>query len=356
MGTLHEIIIGDARNLTPVNKDSIELVVTSPPYPMIEMWDDVFSALNSDIETALKEKEGDIAFGLMHEELNRVWEEIYRVLKPGGIACINVGDATRKLKDNFQLYANHSRILHHCLNNGFNLLPSIIWRKTTNAPNKYMGSGMLPPGAYVTLEHEHILVLRKGGKREFKDTVEKQKRYESAFFWEERNNWFADFWNDLKGASQALLNGETRNRSGAYPFELAYRLINMFSIKGDTVLDPFLGTGTTTLAAMSSERSSLGFEIDSQFKPLIRNLINDDFIKFSNEYIKNRLTRHGKFVKTKELEGKPLKYFNKPHKIPVMTGQEQYLKLNLLKSIEGDVESSYHVIYTEAPDVWPNLS
>src|SRR5690606_1592163 len=136
---------------------------------------------------------------------------------------------------------------------GFANMPNILWRKQTNAPNKFMGSGMLPAGAYVTLEHEWILVFRKAGKRTFRSEAEKKLRRESAFFWEERNTWFSDLW-DLKGVKQKITNSGSRDRSAAYPFELPYRLINMYSVKGDIVLDPFLGTGTTALAAMATER------------------------------------------------------------------------------------------------------
>ena len=100
-----------------------------------------------------------------------------------------------------------------------------------------MGSGMMPPGAYVTLEHEYVLVLRKGNKREFGTAEEKKNRRESCFFWEERNLWFSDVWMDLKGTTQNLIEDSARNRSAAYPFELPYRIITMFSVKGDTILD-----------------------------------------------------------------------------------------------------------------------
>ena len=103
---------------------------------------------------------------------------------------------------------------------------------------------MYPGGAYVTLEHEYILILRKNGKRKFTTQPEKQNRRESAYFWEERNIWFSDIW-DLKGIRQDIQQKDIRTRSAAFPFELAYRLINMYSVFGDTILDPFLGTGTT---------------------------------------------------------------------------------------------------------------
>ncbi len=113
----------------------------------------------------MKEHDGNMAFELMHKELDKVWKEVYRFSRSGGIACINIGDATRKVNSSFKLYPNHARILQHCTNLGFHILPAILWRKQANAPNKFMGSGMLPVGAHVTLEHEHILILRKDDKK-----------------------------------------------------------------------------------------------------------------------------------------------------------------------------------------------
>ena len=305
-----------------IEPESVDLVVTSPPYPIIELWDDLFSKINPEIKRVLSAQNGQLAFELMHQELDKVWKEVYRVLIKGGIACINVGDAVRTIGKNFHLYPNHSRVLNHCLDLGFSTLPEIIWRKPTNAPNKFMGSGMLPPGAYVTLEHEFILILRKGGKREFKKASEKLNRQESSYFWEERNNWFSDLWN-IKGTSQAL-NNETRERSAAFAFELAYRLINMFSVKGDLILDPFLGTGTTTLAAMSSGRNSIGYEIESSFKQVILQRL-EDAVLFSNEYIALRLIKHRNFVQERLAQEKPLKYINKAYGFPVITKQEEKL-------------------------------
>ena len=134
-----------------ISSKSVDLVVTSPPYPLIELWDDIFSTINPEIKEALENQNGPLTFELMHQELDKVWREVYRVLKMGGIACINVGDAVRTIGKDFRLHSNHSRILDCCFKLGFNSLPEIIWRKPTNAPNKFMGSGMLPPSAYVTL-------------------------------------------------------------------------------------------------------------------------------------------------------------------------------------------------------------
>jgi len=194
MKTQHEIIFKDARRMEALADNSIDLVVTSPPYPMIEMWDLLFEEMNPDVGRFLSKRNGPAAFEAMHKILDPVWEECFRVLTPGGFACINIGDATRTINSRFALYTNHARILSAAQDIGFTSLPCIIWRKQTNAPNKFMGSGMLPAGAYVTLEHEYILILRKKDKREFKTPEEKQLRRESAVFWEERNAWFSDVW------------------------------------------------------------------------------------------------------------------------------------------------------------------
>jgi DNA modification methylase len=183
MKTSHQIIFDNSNNMNTVPSGSISLVVTSPPYPMIKMWDEMFISQNPAIGNALKSQKGPDAFELMHRILDDVWSEVYRVLKSGGIACINIGDATRTINDNFSLYQNHTRMMSYLLKLGFSSLPAILWRKQTNAPNKFMGSGMLPPGAYVTLEHEYIIIVRKGKKREFKTLEDKQIRRQSAYFW-----------------------------------------------------------------------------------------------------------------------------------------------------------------------------
>ena len=348
METKHKILFQDARELKQIDDHSVDLMITSPPYPMIEMWDEMFSEQNPKIKEALNNKDGKTAFELMNQELDKVWDEVYRVLKPNGIACINIGDATRTVNGNFKLYPSSSRIINHCSKIGFSSLPKILWRKTTNAPNKFMGSGMMPPGAYVTLEHEYILILRKGGKREFKKSDEKTNRQESSFFWEERNIWFSDIWEKLNGVLQKLKDEKIRDRSAAYPFELAYRLINMFSVKGDVVLDPFFGTGTTMLAAMASARNSLGVEIDSNFKNTIFDRVNA-IQDYSNKLIRERIKKHMEFVEKRETEKGPLKYTNEPYGFKVMTRQELRLLFNELLNVENIGENEFKVKYAETP-------
>jgi len=326
-----------------IENESVDLMITSPPYPMIEMWDGMFSAQNQKISEALKNQNGHEAFELMHQELDKTWAEVYRILKSGGIACINIGDATRKINDSFKLYANHAKILSSCMQLGFDVLPEILWRKESNKPNKFMGSGMLPVCAYVTLEHEFILILRKNHKREFKTEEEKRNRHKSAFYWEERNVWFSDIWN-IKGSKQNLYGNGNRERSAAYPFELAHRLINMFSVKGDTVLDPFLGTGTTTLAAIASQRNSVGIEIDKTFGEIINERLKK-IVKMSNEYNENRIKRHLNFVETREVEKGKLKYSNNNYNFPIMTRQEIKMKIPSLKFIKALKKGNFEIEY-----------
>lgn len=348
MKSNHQILFNNSNNMREIPSESIATVVTSPPYPMIEMWDEMFSAQNPAVKKALGKKRGPTAFELMHKILDSVWDEVHRVLITGGIACINVGDATRTINNDFSLYQNHTRIMSYLLSLGFNALPAILWRKQTNAPNKFMGSGMLPPGAYVTLEHEYILIVRKGGKRDFNTVDEKQIRRESAFFWEERNVWYSDIWTDLKGASQRLFDDKIRNRSAAYRFEVPYRLINMFSVKGDTILDPFAGIGTTMYASMAAGRNSVGFEIDKNFKDSIFSRM-DTIVNYANECIHTRLRNHLHFVEERSNNKGGFKYLNKHYGFPVITRQEKELLINPLVNVKEVGDNHFQVIYSNEP-------
>lgn len=333
MITEHRTIFSKAQNMSSVKDGSVNLIVTSPPYPMIEMWDEIMSAQNPQIADAFVKKDTALVFELMHKELDAVWRECYRVLKEGGFLCVNIGDATRTIDGDFQLYNNHSRIVSACLSIGFSNLPNIIWRKQTNAPNKFMGSGMLPCGAYVTLEHEYILVFRKGSKRPYKTEAEKSARRNSSFFWEERNTWFSDVW-ELKGIKQKIDKSTSRERSAAYPLEVPFRLINMYSQQGDVVLDPFMGMGTTCQAAILTGRNSIGFEIDSNLRSIIRNSINNLSIDNLNNSIRARYNRHIEFVKDRTANGGAVKYANQYLNCPVMTGQETDLQFHFISCIE----------------------
>jgi len=351
MKCIHKIIQGDSRKKFPLKKDSVDLVVTSPPYPMIEMWDGTFSKQNETIGETLRKCNGNKAFELMHKELDKVWKNIAGAVKEGGIVCINIGDAVRSIKGEFKLYSNHSRIISAFLNLGFTALPDILWRKQTNSPNKFMGSGMLPPGAYVTLEHEYILIFRKGNKKNFDGEESRHNRNSSAYFWEERNTWFSDVW-DFKGASQNILNG-VRERSGSFPFELPYRLINMFSVKGNTVLDPFLGLGTSVFAAAASGRNGIGIEweeglIEGILKAFDNKLKND-----LNNFLNGRIKNHLLFIEEiKKKRGENyFKYFNKNYNFPVITRQEMNIFINYIKKISKEENCIITEYYIDAAAV-----
>lgn len=349
MQTSHVIRYSSSTDMSAIRCESVNLVVTSPPYPMIEMWDDIFSSADPRIRTALDSGYGEQAHELMNFILYDTWTEVNRVLVPGGIACINVGDATRKLGGHFQLYSNHTRVTRKFIDMGFHALPHIIWRKQTNKPNKFMGSGMMPPNAYVTLEHEFILVFRKGGIRKFKDD-ERKKRRESAYFREERNIWFSDVWSDLKGVPQRMGRTESRGRSGAFPFELPYRLISMYSIQGDKVLDPFLGTGTTSLTAMHTGRNSIGYEQDEGFREMIEERMRG-IVRTSGEMVRERMERHREFVRDRESERGRLKYDSVNYCFRVMTAQERDMRIPVVRSVVFDGDAGvYRVEYGEGED------
>lgn len=342
--THHRLTYGDARRLEGLATGSVDLVVTSPPYPMIEMWDTCFGKLDPRIDEQLRKSEGSAAFERMHLILDEVWSRSVECLREGGFLCINIGDATRTLSTEFRLYSNHARIAQACQALGLSALPMILWEKQTNAPNKFMGSGMLPAGAYVTLEHEYVLIFRKGRKRVFSSRDEVAKRRESAFFWEERNQWFSDIW-DFKGERQRLNGSESGKRSAAFPFELPYRLIAMYSIEGDTVLDPFAGTGTTTLASMALGRNSVGYDTDAVVLTHARNRILSAWRELASR-TSERLQGHVDFIASCSESGKVLQHFNKRYEFPVMTRQEIELQFSepvkVVESNELAFEVSHH--------------
>jgi DNA modification methylase len=346
LSTAHSFITGDSRKADFPPPGSVDLVVTSPPYPMISMWDRMFGKLNPAIRAALKGADGGTAFELMHRELDRAWAACAAAMKDGAVACVNIGDAVRTIGGRFRMYPNHARVIAAFTSLGLDTLPAILWRKQTNAPNKFMGSGMLPPSAYVTLEHEFILVFRKNAKRVFPSTADRDRRCSSAFFWEERNQWFSDIWFDLKGTKQATRRSGLRDRSAAYPFELAYRLINMYSVAHDTVYDPFAGTGTTMLAAIASCRSSVCMDIDAAFAAfsLRRAAATADDC---NARVGSRLAAHERFTKEYAARKGRMKYTNAAYGFRVMTGQETDLVFPTVHSIRKTGPTTLTAEYKE---------
>lgn len=225
-----------SEDMSEIQDKSIHLVATSPPYPMIKKWDSLFNKVD---------------FEYQHEILDNVWTECDRVLIDGGILCINIGDATRSIDGSFCCYPNYARIVTFCYAAGFVPLIPIYWRKISNRPNAFLGSGFLPPNAYVSQDCEYIAIFRKGKLRKFKPKDEVRK--ESSFTKEERDLWFSQIWN-VPGAKGA-------KDTSSFPEEIPYRLIKMFSVLNDVVLDPFAGSGTTGIVANNLKRNYIGYNI-----------------------------------------------------------------------------------------------
>jgi DNA modification methylase len=282
------------------------------------------------------------AFAAMHAALDAAWAACARALCEGGLLCVNIGDATRSLGGQFCLYPNHVRVSGALMALGLTPLPDVLWRKPTNAPNKFMGSGMLPAGAYVTYEHEYILIFRKGGKRRF-SAADRARRAASAYFWEERNLWFSDLWTELSGAGQRLRPEDPRARSGAFPFELPWRLIHMYALQGDLVLDPFVGTGTTMAAALAAGRSSVGVERLPGMAPLVAAAL-DRALAEGPGRAAARLVAHARRMGERAAAGKPAGHAAAAYGLPVVTGQEAKLRLLIPVGLDrsGDTWTATH--------------
>lgn len=253
ISTEHRLVQGDARKLSFIEDEAVHLVVTSPPYWILKKYRDH------------KDQLGDVEdYEKFLQELDRVWEHCYRVLVPGGRLICVVGDvclSRRKNDGRHTVVPLHASIQEHCRKLGYDNLTPIIWHKIANAVFEASGNGAgflgkpYEPNAVIKNDIEFILMERKpGGYR--KPTV--ATRVLSVISEDNHKQWFQSIWSGVTGAS-------TRNHPAPYPEELAERLIRMFSFVGDTVLDPFMGTGTTTVAAAKWGRNSIGVEIDSHY-------------------------------------------------------------------------------------------
>ncbi|MCI4369306.1 MAG: site-specific DNA-methyltransferase [Thermoplasmata archaeon] len=238
------IVAGEAGELPGIPPASVHLIVTSPPYPMVALWDEMFAAA------------GAHDYASMHALLTNAWRAARSALVPGGLLVVNIGDALRSVDGEFRLWPNHSAVVDSCESLGFRSLPYVLWKKPTNKPNAFLGSGFLPPNAYVTLDCEFLLIFRNGKLRAFPphDRAREASRFAKA----ERDRWFSQVWTDIRGARQAT--GD--RRSAAFPPAIPERLIRMFSCVGETVLDPFAGTGTTLWEAVRLGRNAIGVEND----------------------------------------------------------------------------------------------
>jgi modification methylase len=252
--TTHTLHLGDARDLSWIPNESVDLVVTSPPYWTLKQY-------KEDCQGQL----GDIAgYEEFLDELDTVWRECSRVLVGGGRICCVVGDVCipRKKGGRHYIMPLHADIQVRARKLGLDCLTPIIWHKIANGVTEAEGNGAgfygkpYQPGAIVKNDIEYILFLRKSGRYR---SVSDMKKVLSMLTREEMQTWLRSVWMDIRGAS-------TRDGHPApFPVELAERLIRMFSFAGDTVLDPFLGTGSTSLAALLAGRNSIGNEIEPAY-------------------------------------------------------------------------------------------
>jgi site-specific DNA-methyltransferase (adenine-specific) len=259
--TTHRLIRGDARQMSYIEDGSVHLVVTSPPYWTLKRYNDNDAQLGhvTDYESFLK-------------ELTKVWKEAYRVLTPGGRLVCVVGDVclSRRQHGRHVVVPLHADICVICRKIGFDNLNPIIWHKIANATyevnngTKFLGKPY-EPNAIIKNDIEFILMQRKPGG--YRQPTDKQRR-SSMISKDDYDKWFRQFWN-ISGAS-------TKQHPAPFPLELAYRLIRMFSFWGDTVLDPFCGSGTTMMAAMKCNRNSIGIEVDEEYCNIATNRLRDE--------------------------------------------------------------------------------
>jgi len=269
--TRQRLINGDARDLSFLNNESIHLVVTSPPYWNLKRYNE-----NPDQLGHVNDYESFLG------ELEKVWREVFRVLVPGGRLVCVVGDVcvSRRNFGRHLVFPLHSDICVLCRKIGFDNLNPIIWHKIANANyevqngSKFLGKPY-EPNAIIKNDMEFILMQRKpGGYRKPTEEQRKLSKIDKKDF----NAWFQQIWN-ITGAS-------TRNHPAPFPLELASRLVRMFSFQGDTVLDPFSGTGTTMVASLRHGRNSIGIDIDPEYCRMAARFLKKES---SNLFLKTEL-------------------------------------------------------------------
>ncbi len=295
MKTHHKIINGDSRQISELVDKSVHLVITSPPYWQLKDYG----------------SKDQIGFHDSYENyinnLNLVWKECYRVLFPGCRLCVNIGDqfARSVYYGRYKIIPIREEIIKFCENAGFDYMGAVIWQKVTTSNTTgggvQMGSYPYPRNGILKLDYEFILIFKKLGEAP-KPTKEQKEL--SKMTAEEWNTFFAGHWN-FTGARQD-------NHIAMFPEELPKRLIKMFSFVGDIVLDPFAGSGTTNLAAKNLGRNSVGYEINSEFIPVIKQKLGtnqEDIYETTFEFLKQKTTSDFE----KEIEKLPY-VFKDPHK------------------------------------------
>ncbi len=259
----HSIYRGDARDMSGLEPQSVHLILTSPPYWTLKEY---------------RDSEGQLGhvedYDQFLQELDKVWKQCFQALVPGGRLICVVGDVCLSRRENggrHTVVPLHSSIQEHCRKLGFDNLAPIIWHKISNAAYEVEGGSTFlgkpyEPNSVIKNDIEFILMERKPGGYRAPDISTKVLSVISA---ENHKKWFQQIWSGVTGAS-------TKQHPAPYPLELAERLVRMFSFVGDTVLDPFMGTGTTTVAAAKWGRNSIGFEIDPHYYKLAQKRISEE--------------------------------------------------------------------------------
>ncbi len=250
--TTHRLRLGDARDLSWIPSRSVHLIVTSPPYWTLKKYEEN------------KQQLGEIAdYSSFLSELDKVWRECARVLVPGGRVCCVIGDVCIPRREGrHRIMPLHADIMVRARAFGLDALTPILWFKIANGVTEAKGNGAgfygkpYQPGAIIKNDVEYILLLRKGGEYRSPSPIQKAL---SMLTKDEMKSWLRSAWFDVRGESTR------RGHPAPYPQILAERLIKLFSFAGDTILDPFVGTGTTSLAAVATGRSSIGNEIESAY-------------------------------------------------------------------------------------------
>lgn len=252
----HDLYHGDARDLSMIDDESVHLAVTSPPY---------FNLKDYNIENGggSEGQLGDIDdYEQFNELVDEVWENVYEKLVPGGRLCVVVGDVLRSRSDHgrHRVLPLHATIQEHATDIGFDNLAPVIWYKIGNASLEAGGNARFlgkpyEPGAVIKNDIEYILLFRKPGGYRSPDIAE---RILSTIEADTHQKMFRQLWDDIKGERQT-------DHPAPYPAELAERLIRMFSFAGDTVLDPFAGTGSTSVAASRCGRNSINVELEAEY-------------------------------------------------------------------------------------------
>jgi site-specific DNA-methyltransferase (adenine-specific) len=258
----NKIVFGDSRKLKSIADDSVHLIVTSPPYWQLKDYG-----------------ENQIGFHDNYEEyinnLNHVWAECFRVLAPGCRMCVNIGDqfARGVYYGRYKVIPIREEIIRFCETLGMDYMGAVIWQKATTMNTTggavIMGSFPHPRNGILKLDYEFILIFKKLGNA---PKATKEQKEKSKMTTEEWNKYFAGHWN-FNGAKQD-------GHIAMFPEELPHRLIKMFSFVGETVFDPFIGSGTTALAAKNLGRNYLGYEINESYKFIIKQKINDPDLEF----------------------------------------------------------------------------